>query len=395
MPTTTRPGGRRRIFTTGFAALIALAALVAVVVANGINAADRRRAAERIHVHTLDVLLSTSELKASVNAALRGERGYLLTGDPRFLSPYTASRLAIPRLTADLGRLTRDNPRQRAHIVRLADGMNAFFDVLETTIALEKAGREDGAYAIVRAGRGRESIHHVLGILGAMEAEERRLLTFRRIGTDAANVRIERYGIALAALAVLLLLIAAAAGAMSLRAHRRLIRATVELERIATTDLLTGLPNRRAFLTALETEILRACRSGEPLSLAILDIDHFKRVNDRHGHPAGDAVLVDAAEKMRAAVRAGDVVGRIGGEEFAILMPSTPTDGAALVCERLRAAIGARPVDVAGTIGVAVTLSTGIALLRAGELSDGLISRADAALYEAKTAGRNRVRLAA
>ena len=386
---------RRRIWTIGFVALGALAALVAAVVANAADASRQRRAAERIYVHTLDVLLATSELEASVNAALRGERGFLLTDDPRFLRPYTVNRRFIPRQTAKLAALTRDNPRQRGHLRELETRIRAYFKVLETTIALQGAGRGGEAQAIIRAGMDRERIEDVLRVLGTIKAEERRLLRLRRAETNRANVRIERYGLALAGLAGLLLLTAAGAALTSLRAHRRLLAATTELERIATTDALTGLPNRRAFWAALQLEIARAWRSGAPLSLAILDIDHFKRVNDRHGHPAGDAVLAAAAAKMRAAVRAGDVVGRIGGEEFAILMPATAVEGAVLVCERLRAAVEARPVDVAGNIGVQVTVSTGVALLADGERCDSIVMRADKALYEAKTGGRNQVKLAA
>ena len=395
MPIATARRIPRRIWAIGFVALAALAALFSAVVANGVQAAEERRAAERAYVHTLDVLLSTSELEAAVNAAVRGERGYLLTDDPRFLRPYTASRDAIPDLTARLARLTRDNPHQSAHIAQLSRGMAALFNVLDTTVALEKAGRSPQAFAIVRAGHGRDRVEHVLRIGNAVEEEEHRLIALRRMGTEVANRRTERYGIALACLAALLLVTAALAATASARVHRRLVAATIELDRVASTDLLTGLPNRRAFWAALQTEIIRAGRSGEALCLAIVDIDHFKRVNDRHGHPAGDAVLAAAAVKMRAAVRAGDILGRIGGEEFAILMPSTSAQGATTVCERLRAAVENGPVDVAGTIGVPVTVSTGIAQLGPEEQGESLISRADKALYDAKTSGRNQIKLAA
>ena len=386
---------RRRYWITGYLSLFALAAMLVAVVANAADAAARRRAAERAYVHTLDVLIATGELATAVNAALRGERGYLLTHDPRFLQPYEKARRDIPRMTDRLAALTRDNPRQRANLAALRVRMRSYLDLLALSVDLERSGRTAEARRIVRAGLGRSRIEGVLGVVADAEAEEHRLLRIRRAATDAANARADRYAVRLAALGALLLLVAGCAGFFSLRAHRRLQDASAELRRIATVDELTGLANRRAFMGALQTEIARARRGGEPLVLAILDIDHFKRVNDRHGHPAGDAVLAAAAAKMLGCIRAGDVVGRIGGEEFAILMPVTDLDGARLVCERLRAAIEARPVDVAGAIGVLVTVSTGIALLRYGERCDSLILRADAALYEAKTSGRNQVRLAA
>jgi diguanylate cyclase (GGDEF)-like protein len=384
----------RRIWKIGLAALIVLAALIAGILANAVEAAAQRRAAERIYIHTLDVLLSTSRLEAAVHSALRGERGYLLTGDPRFLLPYTTSRGAIPRMTARLAALTRDNPRQRAPMAELSARMAAYFEGLDTTVALQRAGRGTAAQAMVRADTGRARIDQVLDTLGTIEAEERRLLRLRHGESERANARTDRYGLTLAGLAALLLLTGGAAGASALR-NRRLVETAAEFARIAATDALTGLPNRRAFWAALQTEIARAGRSGEALSLAIIDIDHFKRVNDRHGHPAGDTVLAAAADKMRAAVRAGDVIGRIGGEEFAILMPATTADGASLVCERLRAAVESWPVDVVGTIGVPVTVSTGIAMLADGERCDALVARADKALYKAKTGGRNQIKLAA
>ena len=169
------------------------------------------------------------------------------------------------------------------------------------------------------------------------------------------------------------------------------------LEDLATIDELTGAYNRRHFLSVGKAEIARAWRYGHPLSLLIIDIDHFKRVNDTWGHEAGDRVLHEACQIIKSALRSVDVFGRHGGEEFAILLPETSPDQAAGVAERLRASLAENAVKVTSDASVSITVSIGVAgALRIGEESiDSLIRSADAAMYKAKEAGRNCVRLAA
>jgi diguanylate cyclase (GGDEF)-like protein len=156
-------------------------------------------------------------------------------------------------------------------------------------------------------------------------------------------------------------------------------------------DPLTGLANRRAFEEELAREVARAVRAGAPLAVVALDVDRFKAVNDRHGHAAGDAVLRELAARACAGVRAGDLAARIGGEEFALLLPGAALPDALELAERVRAAIAAASVDVGGT-PLAVTVSLGCAALAPGEPPAALLARADARLYEAKRDGRNRVR---
>jgi len=163
-----------------------------------------------------------------------------------------------------------------------------------------------------------------------------------------------------------------------------------ELARLAREDALTRLPNRRAFDEALTREVARAERSGAALAALVLDIDHFKRVNDVHGHAAGDAVLSAVAARVASALRAGDVLGRLGGEEFGVLLPGADLGAAAEAAERIRAAVGATPI-VAGDRSLAVTVSLGCAARDPGEGGWNLVARADAKLYAAKAGGRNRV----
>lgn len=163
-----------------------------------------------------------------------------------------------------------------------------------------------------------------------------------------------------------------------------------EVETLAEQDPLTGVFNRHRFDKALRQERERASRYGTPLSLIILDIDYFKRVNDRYGHTIGDVVLIAVAQYIQANIRENDLLTRWGGEEFAIVTPDSPLEAAGALAEKLRAALEQR--QLADTI--TVTCSFGVAQFDGSEDTDSLIRRADKALYRAKTLGRNWVELA-
>jgi len=183
--------------------------------------------------------------------------------------------------------------------------------------------------------------------------------------------------------------------------REQVLRATDELrkqkeaaEMAARIDPLTGARNRRAFTEAAEIELQRALRYGTPLSLIMIDLDHFKSINDTYGHATGDAVLASFARSVAQEVREVDVVGRYGGEEFVVLLPNTEVTEALRVAERMRLAVAGTELQVQGQV-LRYTASFGVAALDARELNLGpFIARADAALYQAKRAGRNRVELA-
>jgi diguanylate cyclase len=155
------------------------------------------------------------------------------------------------------------------------------------------------------------------------------------------------------------------------------------------TDPLTGLPNRREFNDRLEERMAAWRRRQEPFSLLMVDVDYFKKLNDAHGHLAGDQVLAAIGTALRGAVRREDAVARYGGEEFAILLPNTSLDQAVHVVQNVHDAISRVAVQHEGK-NIAVTVSGGLAMIGAGEHADSLIGRADAALYSAKAAGRDR-----
>lgn len=161
---------------------------------------------------------------------------------------------------------------------------------------------------------------------------------------------------------------------------------------MAVTDALTGLPNRRYAMSRLRQSLESFARSGEPVSVVLFDVDRFKPVNDTHGHQAGDAVLRGVAERMKAALRAVDVPGRYGGEEFMAVLPGADETAALDAAERVREAIAADLFLAPGLeTPLAITISGGSAQAIRGDTAETLLARADAALYEAKASGRNRV----
>lgn len=171
-------------------------------------------------------------------------------------------------------------------------------------------------------------------------------------------------------------------------------RMMLELRGMADRDPLTGTSNRRAFLTLLTRSISTAGRLHSPLSVLLIDLDHFKKINDTWGHRTGDEALRHFVAVAESCLRHGDVIGRMGGEEFAVLLPHTGVAAAEVAATRLRCAIEAQPV-MHGTKPLPLTASIGIAHWQPGENADAVLNRADQAMYCAKNRGRNRVEVAA
>jgi diguanylate cyclase (GGDEF)-like protein len=169
-------------------------------------------------------------------------------------------------------------------------------------------------------------------------------------------------------------------------------RSADESERLASIDPLTGVANRRAFERTCEVEVRRARRQGTPVSLLALDIDHFKSINDRWGHGAGDKVLRAVTDTVQLVLRATDTVARVGGEEFVVLLPGTPIEGALALGERIRRQVELLEWDSVLEPAARVTVSIGVSAWRPDEPSlEAAAARADELLYRAKVAGRNRV----
>jgi diguanylate cyclase (GGDEF)-like protein len=186
-----------------------------------------------------------------------------------------------------------------------------------------------------------------------------------------------------------------------LRAGQRVVALQTELYRLkelfrlqSRTDPLTGTLNRRAMVERLAAELSRTRREGASLGVAMVDVDHFKRVNDTYGHAAGDAVLRELARRIEGTGRGSDAFGRIGGEEFVVVWPRADAVGSHVAAERLRRAVSRTPFVVAGAPPLAVTVSVGVTSSPGDEPTEAILARADEALYEAKRGGRDRVELA-
>ena len=186
---------------------------------------------------------------------------------------------------------------------------------------------------------------------------------------------------------------------IALSRERRLVEtaaalreATAQLELMAATDALTGLPNRRSFNDGLGVEFRRSRRYSRPLAVLMLDLDNFKEMNDKHGHPFGDFLLAEVASTLGRSVRDSDLVARYGGEEFVVMLPETTGDAAVAVAEKLRRAVADREF-AQGDVRVRLQLSAGVAGSEGQGLEEPaeLVTRADRALYVAKRTGRDRV----
>ena len=285
---------------------------------------------------------------------------------------------AVQRIVAALGKMhTVDvEASPQAALARLGD--NAY-DLLIVSLALAGA---DGLRLCGQV-RSLERLRHLPIMIIVEDCDEQRLLRALDMGVNDYLMRpVDRHE-----------LIARARTQIRRKRHsdylRNSLNASLEL---AVTDALTGLFNRRYLETHAKALAEQANAAGSPLSALVVDIDHFKSVNDTHGHAAGDSVLREFAQRLRRNTRGVDLVCRMGGEEFIVVMPDTPLWRARQIAERLRSGVAAEPFRVNAATQITVTASVGLATLEtAGEGMDALFSRADQALYAAKREGRNRV----
>jgi len=392
-----RLAGRKGLDRRSYALIgcvVLLAALLTGASWSAVGSSQERQHAAEWQIHTLQVLLETDDLKVATLSMVRGERGYLLTGDETFLQPYQRglvnSREGLDRLT----QLTLDNPQQQQRIGRLQTEIAHLSSVLEEIVELKRSGDHAAALARVGSGAGRTATDEILEELRGIETIEQDLLAVQTEDARAKAVANERYQYALTLIGILLLGLSAWATILVRRALAAEAEARRLLQRTASSDEMTGLSNRRGFMDALHRSVARSSDGRKELAYAIFDIDRFKSINDTYGHAAGDAVIAEVARRAVATFRARDLVGRIGGEEFGVILPAANQAEAMEACARMRAAIEAEPIMIDGK-SIGVTVSVGVSQLHREETVESLMARADHALYEAKNSGRNVVRLAA
>ena len=383
----------RGYFLIGCVAVLAL--LLAGASWSARQSSIERTAAERRQDQTLQVLLETDHLRSAALQQVRGGRGYLLTGRPAFLEPFNEGRQAAATAHERLTALIGDNRDQLLRTRALAIDLAHLNMVIDAMIKLADEGRQSDAMRIMRSGSDRDAIEAITRTLDAIQASEREALAASSRAAQRSAVANELYQYLLAGIGLLLLGLSIVTTNYVRKALAREDAARRELEVFAMTDALTALPNRRSFMSDLSREIAASQAEQTPrLSLAIFDIDHFKRINDRFGHPAGDAVIEEVAKRAKSALRENDIVGRIGGEEFGVILPRADLASARAVCGRLRETIAGTPVVRDDAI-IAFTVSVGITQFQVEDDIDQLMTRADAALYDAKTSGRNQVRTTA
>ncbi|WP_052769084.1 GGDEF domain-containing protein [Aurantiacibacter marinus] len=379
-------------------AIVASLLLAGLLVAASVMTFDSTREeaiAKAQEAATRQVLTETSALKLATLSVVRGERGYLLTQDELFLEPYLEGRINALKTVNRIEQLVADYPAQAARQPLLRANVREYLESSAIVINLMREGSGEAAVDRVRSGLGRNAIEEIMGQIDLLEEEAHAILEQRMQRADAAALRTHRF-IELLGLVGLLLLAVGSVFAMALRRSlEREAAAFDKIRRFAETDELTGLSNRRELLRSLDRMIGASKRSSRPLSIAILDIDRFKRVNDTYGHPAGDEVIKAVGQVATQMMRDQDVIGRLGGEEFVIIFPDCDTDAALAACERLRSAIAGLPVLIEDGAAITVTLSFGVSRFGKGDDRTSLIARADEALYEAKEGGRDQVRLAA
>jgi len=386
---------RKRRQWVGFGALILLVVMLVALVTSTMQQARLRNAAEVQHVVTQDVLLASSKLQLSIHAAGRSVRGYMITDDVRSLAPFMRERIAGRALVTDLRTLTRDNAERTAQVERVSRELESMYAMGDRLVQMQQGGGREQAVDRLKSGHTEQRMAALLGRIDALAQSEIDEQRYHAQAASEADRRQELLTYSLAGLALVFLGIAGMIGMSAARAHVRAVKLSSQLHYLATHDELTGLLNRRSYFDALRDERDAALRNDAPLSVAIVDVDYFKRINDTHGHRAGDIVLAHIAAALTATSRTGDRVARIGGEEFAVLMPRTDIAAARTLCERLRRMIDHSAVPLPSGMEVSITVSTGIASLEGSEDRDSLMGRADQALYAAKSGGRNQIRLAA
>lgn len=387
-----RPRHRGLFFVTSIALLGGL--LVGSALAAWQSSVEQQRLFAA-HAQTLRILRSAYAVKVATLDTLRGERGFLVTGRAEYLEPYLDGRRDLARNLAELDERTSKHRDSHEHVNQLKIAAAAYLGRIQKIVVLARSGRLDDARDLVRRNGASDGITLIdRAIDQTIDAERIRMRdTYTDVSRATAMLRRFAYVMSFAGLCLIVLAILFAAALRRSLARDRSLRD--DLRQQAETDSLTGIANRRQLLEYLDRRIAQARLAGTPLSFALIDIDKFKRVNDSYGHAVGDEAIRHVVRAAQKAVRINDMIGRLGGEEFGIVLPKSSEDNAFLVCDRIRQRLHEQGFVVPGQTVLQLTVSSGIATLTDEDDAASLMARADSALYEAKRNGRDQVQLAA
>lgn len=322
-------------------------------------------------------------------------RGYVITGDQTYLEPYDAALTVIDRHVTHLKRLTVTGARQQERIAEAESLISQKLALASRIIRLRAERGFPAAQRLIAMDEGERHTSLLSQVFMDMVDTENRHLRSRVMHANSSK----EWAVATTTVALPLIFIQLVLVFLLIRRHLAGRAATeATLQALLNHDELTGLFNRRLANVRLKEEMARARRYQHALALILLDIDHFKTVNDVHGHPTGDKVLRWVAEHLRATVRNTDTPARFGGEEFAVILPETSLQDAFALAERIRRAVAAEPFAPPNghkaARRVPITLSAGVAEFAGDngrdETEESLITAADRALYLAKRHGRNR-----
>ena len=342
--------------------------------------------------HTHDVLTQLEATATGVTEAETDLRGFLLTDRESYLVPYSAGLAETRRRLQGVRRFTSDNPRQQARLDKLEPLVLHRLDLLD---ALLKIGHDQGfgaARRILTFDRGPQYMDEIRQGIQEMEHEEQDVLASRFAQQESSSRRLQWMVILSCGAALFLLCVSLAIVLQDLSTVEAAFR---KANYRVAHDTLTGLASRHSLMVQLDFAIAHAARTGQPLSVCICDIDRFKSINDTHGHAAGDEILASFGKLVRAGIRKGDIAGRIGGDEFCVVLPSTGGDSAGPLMERLRQRWEGLEYHSPDGFAFSVTASFGVVQYSREKSAKELLHTADKALYCAKGEGRNRIHLVA
>lgn len=359
------------------------------------QASEEQKSLSQAHAQTLQILRAAQGTRIATLDALRAQRGYLLTGEIDYLEPYLNARNDLTANLEKLDSITPDGSGNHGIVRQLRDAAQVFLAQMGHVIAIARGGDIERARQLVREAGVHDGVVTIDTGVNRIIQDERIRLFALTAHVEQVTVTMLRF-IYVMTFAGLCLLGIAVLSAMALRRSSERERVyREELRKRAETDELTGIANRRQLLSYLDQRIAEARRTGTPLSFAMFDIDNFKRVNDNYGHAVGDEAIKHVVDVAQGAVRVNDRIGRMGGEEFGVVLPRSSEENAYHVCERMCGRLRDHRFSIAEEQYLLVTISTGVASLTDADDAASLIERADKALYEAKRSGRDQVKRAA